>query len=274
MLTNSSSPHPHSDQITRAQTRTGSALLIVVGTLALIAVFAAIYISIGQSDQRVARSVKNNVEVEDLRNNIANHIANIIAIDRFDYSVHHRDGSDAVFASLENFDAPYTDWQLKSESNDAWRLFNPSGRTPLIAGPNAAQDFRVASDPWLASTLPTFLGDPGLPVGGVDLRPFGSLLTDSFSGGPLDNFIGGALSSGFLDHRDYLQISNLAPDGRFVNLFNLRDNTAQSNGFNDTTIGGFDSEPGTGTFDRDADNRTIRRMSNYLSLWKQEQTGE
>lgn len=278
MLTNSSSSNPHSDSLTHAESRTGSALLIVVGTLALIAVFAAIYISIGQSDQRVARSVKNNVEVQDLRNTMANHISGVIGMDRFDNTASHQDTSDSIFAVLEGTDAPYTDWSVKSESDDEWDRFNPSGRVTLVfdggTNPTAANDYRVASDPWLASTLPTYLGDPGLPSTGIDLRPFGSLLTDTFSGTTLENFIGDHLSSGFLDNRDYLQISNLAPDGRFVNLFNLRANTAQANGFNDSNIGGFDAEPGTGTFDRDSDNRTIRRMSNYLSLWKQEQVGD
>ncbi|MGJ8635824.1 MAG: hypothetical protein ACSHX5_03155 [Phycisphaerales bacterium] len=279
MLTNSSSSNQHSDTLTPADTRSGSALLIVVGTLALIAVFAAIYISIGQSDQRVASSVKNNVEVESIRNTIANHISGVVGMDRYDYTVGHRDRdtSDQIFTVLETTDAPYTDWFVKSESMNLWDRFNPSGRSIHDIGgtnPSAANDYRVASDPWLASTLPTYLGDPGLPGSGVDQRPFASLLTDTFDTTQLDNYIGNYLSSGFLDNRDYLQISNLAPDGRFVNLFNLRANTAQQNGFNDSNIGGFDSEPGTGTFDRDSDSRTIRRMSNYLSLWKQEQTGD
>lgn len=251
---------------TTRHARRGSAILIVVGTLALIAVFAAIYIAIGQSDQRVARSIVNKQEIEEFRNNIAGHITGVIKDDRLDTMIQHRDNTTAIFTIRELTDAPYTDWTMRSASPNAWERFNPSGDHDLPSSNNASLDFRVASDPWLASTSPTFLGNPGQPRNGDDLRPFGSLITN-FSLDPA-NYIGDVYSSGFLDLRDWKQISNLAPDGRFVNLFNLRPNQALSNGFNDITFGGFDSEAGDSTFDRPSDGRQVRRMSNYLSLWK------
>ncbi len=254
--------------------RRGSAILIVVGTLALIAVFAAIYISVGQSDQRVANSISNRNKIDANADIIANHILGILGSDRLDFTVQHIDDGSAVFFTPEVTDAPYTGWDMRSESDDEWERFNPSGRH-WLQGNSASTDYRVASDPWLASTTPTFLGDPGQPISGDDLRPFGSLLTQGWSGDP-EVFIADAYSSSFLDNRDWLQISNLAPDGRFVNLFNLRENTltpARNNGFNDPSVGGFDSEPGTGAFTRESDGRTVRRMSEYLSLWNQEQPG-
>ncbi len=250
----------------RFSKRRGSALLIVVGTLALIAVFAAIYISIGHNDQRVAQSVKNRQVIADTSGTVADHILGVIGSDRLDFTVQHTDVGTGIFTVKEVTDAPYTDWTMLSESNDQWRRFNPSGRH-WLAGGTALGDFRVASDPWLASTSPTYLGNPGQPgAAATDLRPFGSLIQTVTP----SSYIADTYSSGFLDKRDWLQISNLAPDGRFVNLFNLRPNTAQSNGFGDANVGGFDSEPGTGTFVRPSDGRLVRRMSEYLSLWKTE----
>jgi len=242
--------------------RRGSALLIVIGTLALVSVFAAIYISIGQSDARVARSVEGRRDTEQVKNAIGEHAARIIALDRLDTTVSHPDDSDAISLVREGVDLPYTDWFMRSSSQEPWRLFNPTGRHTL-AGPVADEDYRVASDPWLAATEPTFLGDPGQPIHGNDLRPFASLIPDNASTndpGTLPRFVSGHYSSDFLDWRDWSQISNIAPDGRFVNLFNLRPNEA----FNDGTIGGFNAEPGFGTTDLDA--RDVRRMSEYLSL--------
>jgi len=246
--------------------RRGSAILIVIGTLAFIAVFAAIYISIGQGDQRVARSIESREEVVSNSNLIADHILGVIGDDRLDYTTQRSDNGVGIFSTREVTDAPYTDWTMLSESTDGWNKFNPSGRhSSLGTQPGIAQDFRVASDPWLASTSPTYLGNPGHPLASDD-RPFGSLITDGAVGGI--NFIGETYSSGFLDNRDWLQISNLAPDGRFVNLFNLRQNEA----FSDGTIGGFNAEPGTGL--TNINGRDVRRMSQYLSLWNQELPGD
>lgn len=272
MFNNNQAPttHPAPRATDAPITRNGSAILIVVGTLALIAVFAAIYISIGQSDQRVARSIENKVEIETNANTIADHVLDVLAKDRLAFTT-QRNGA-GVFAVRDAIDTTYTDWTMRSESNNEWEWFNPAGlHSSLGTQPGLAQDFRVASDPWLAATSPTYLGNPGQPISN-DLRPFASLITQGAI--QPSEFIGGIYSSGFLDKRDWLQISNLAPDGRFVNLFNLRAGTAQSNGFGDNNFGGFDSESGTGTFTRPSDGRTVRRMSQYLSLWDQEDPGE
>ena len=258
--------HDHAPHILRAS-RPGSALLIVVGTLAIIAVFAAIYIAIGQGDQRVAQSITSRNATTDATNTIADHLADVIAIDR-EALVTRRTSltEDTLFAERETTDAPYTDYTMRAESNNAWELFNPQGShdpTNTDALPDALDDYRVASDPWLASTTPTYLGDPGQPSSGTgatgDLRPFGKLIGSGSQAAT--NYAAGAFSSSFLDNRDWRQISNFGPDGRPVNLFNLRPNTA----FGDNTLGSFDAEPGTGTTNRNG--RQFRRMSEHLTLW-------
>lgn len=251
------------------QARHGSAILIVVGTLALIAVFAAIYISIGQSDQRVARSVKNRAQITTDTDAIANYITGVLRDDRLGTYTQRADSAGGIFAIRETTDASYIDWTMRSESVNLYERFNPAGNhSPLGPQPPAATDYRVASDPFLASTSPTFLGDPGQPVTGTDSRPFANILTGNK---PL--FIANSYSSGFLDKRDWLQVSNLAPDGRFVNLYNLRATKAQYNGFGDNRIGGFGSEPGTGEVLL-PDGITVRRMSEFLSLWNQQSPGD
>ncbi len=256
--------HNRAPSILRAQRR-GSALLIVVGTLAIIAVFAAIYIAIGQGDQRVARSIESRNATADSTETIANYLADVIAIDRSALVTKRASlNEDTIFAQRETTDAPYTDFTMRSETNLLWERFNPEGTqdpTQTDSLPNAINDYRVASDPWLASTSPTYLGDPGQPMLGPanDDRPFGKLLTNA------DDYAAGAYASSFLDNRDWAQISNFGPDGRPVNLFNLRPNQPP-NGFPQVnTLGSFNAEPGTGQVNRNG--RQIRRMSEYLSLW-------
>ena len=62
--------------------RRGSALVMVVGTLALIAVIAAFYVTLGQAAARVSRGVERGAEVDDIERQVAQYIASIIADDR------------------------------------------------------------------------------------------------------------------------------------------------------------------------------------------------
>jgi len=229
------------------QARSGSALLIVIGTLALIAVFAAIYITIGQGDRRSAATVRERNNAQEIENTIAGHIAGVIARDRLDvYPQHIDETGTAVVHYREITDAPFTDWTVRSESNNEYELFNSSGRhsdTTALPGPSALNDYRVAYDAWLASTRPTYLGSP---TG----RQFSQI-----AGGTIQNRL-----KEFLDNRDWLQISNLAEDGRFVNLFNLRPQQAFG------ARGGYTAEPGVGYTSLNGQN--IRRMSEGLSLLK------
>ncbi len=219
-------------------TRRGSALLIVIGTLALIAVFAAIYITIGQGDRRAAATVRSRNDAQNLQNTYAEYIAGVIASDRVDVFTQHQDDGALVFLNREITDAPFTDWTVRSESNNLYERFNASGRHTQ-AGLAADLDFRVPYDSWLASTRPTYLGDP---------------LARPFSSG-----FAAPEKKEFLDNRDWLQITNMAPDGRFVNLYNLRPQAFAGG------RGGFNAEPGVGVTAFPSGDR-IRRMSEGLSL--------
>lgn len=239
-----------------SSTRTGSALLIVIGTLALISVFAVVYLAIGRTDRRTANSLRALNELKDTSTTIGDFISSEIAQDRLDALVQWN-GIDAnvPFARREITDAPYTDWTRRSEVDTGFEsdLFTPSGRIESLTGLSLARDRSVASDPWLASTTPVYLGIPG--VDNAD-RPFSTYELNNDAHPNAKNF---------MDNRDWLQISNFAPDGRFVNLFNLRPNVA----FNGNSFGSFDAEPGTGVV-IDSNGERYRRMSEYLSLWKKE----
>lgn len=247
----------------RAPHERGSALLIVIGTLALVAVFAAVYVSIGRTDRRAAQSFRTRVEQRDNSIQFSEYLAGVIGEDRLDAYVQY-DINGQPFARREVVDLPFTDWTRRSEvqiGNDTEEalLFTPSGRPYRMEGLTSTTDFRVANDPWLSSTTPTYLGDPGDPQTATDTRSFAKALPYNFLYPNAGNY---------LDQRDWLQISNFAPDGRPVNLFNLRPNGADFavRDVNQNDVGGFDAEPGFGTSPRASDGRRIRRMSNYLSL--------
>ncbi|MAO19891.1 MAG: hypothetical protein CMJ35_07685 [Phycisphaerae bacterium] len=247
-----------------APERRGSALLIVIGTLALVAVFAAVYVSIGRTDRRAANALKTRIEQQDTSNQIGEYLAGVIGDDRLDAFVQY-DFNGNPFALREATDAPYTDWTRRSEAvnGDEFKLFTPTGRPFEIGSLLPSEDYRVANDPWLSSTKPTYLGFPGDPLLGPDERQF-SIYEEFDSNYPNEK--------NFLEQRDWLQISNFAPDGRPVNLYNLRPNVPNG-AYGLSDVGGFDAEPGFGT-SRRADGRDIRRMSNFLSLLNVETKGD
>lgn len=254
--------NPHKSAECRTSRR-GSALLIVIGTLALISVFAAIYISIGRTDRRGATSVKSRIDLNSTTDNVTDYIATQIGNDRLEALVQH-DGIGGVFGRREVIDVPYTDWTRRSETNLASGedLFTVSGSPRSVGGISAESDYRVASDPWLASTTPVYLGNPG--PANFD-RPFSNLGFAEFGYNQVR-----PNQKNFLNNRDWLQISNFAPNGRFVNLINLRSNrvaNSWSSGVSGREFGGFTSEPGVG-YTVQSDGKRVRRMSNYLSLWR------
>jgi len=232
------------------QPRRGSALVVVIGTLALISVFAAIYISIGRADTRAVATQESRSEEAGYMNRYAEYTAQIIAMDRFDATMQYADALQRYqVPRREATDSPYTDWSVRSESDDPANWFFPAGGNPYVRENGDNFDPRVPSDPWLASLRPDYLGPLGLP----DVTSFSrDGVTDSFA------------LEGYLDKRDWYQISNLAPDGRFVNLFNLRPQEAPGE---TSIIGGFASEPGWGETNF-PDGSNIRRMSEGLSLYR------
>jgi hypothetical protein len=230
--------------------RRGSALILVLGALALITVLAAVYLTIGASDTRTAQAVRATAEQAQVEQEVADHIAEVIGQDRLDtYPEPSLLGTPSTFAR-ELFDYPSTDWSVRSTTTDAlsYRRASASGRhvEPWLGG---GRDLRVASDPWLASTRPTFLGASRL-------------------------FEQGRRDRRFLDDRDWAQISALAPDMRFVNLFNLLPFEAQGGlGTLSGSRGGFDAEPGI-DFYNDANGARRRRMSEGLSLLRLQAPGD
>ncbi len=238
----------------------GSALLLVIGALALISVFAAVYVTIGQGDGRSSSAHELNRRVEDFGPVWGDYIAQQIADDRLDTVLRLElktnnvggpvggtfggpggggQNSSAKFEQVtarENTDRASTDWSVRSvrlrtvlpvevRTGNATRLeFTPSGTVagawittgtdPLAQLAELRFDHRVASDPWLASTEATYLG------GG----------TDRFS---IDRPFAEKHRISYLDKRDWAHISNISPDGMFVNLYNLRGDR-----------GGYEAEPG------------------------------
>ncbi len=256
----------HTAQIARTNRR-GSALLIVIGILALVAVLGAIYISIGQADTQSARAVTQRADNEAASFEVGSFLANTVALDRFDTYLIPSNGANSfnIRSAREAWDYPFTDFSVRSQKLSGvqdYELFNPPGRhTEIAPGLQASNDTRTAYDPWLASTEPEYLGPEELaPNTGV-----------TFQNGRV--FSNNRIEGYWLDRRDWWQISNFAEDGRFVNLFNLR---PEANPFGGE-VGGFDALAGTGdggsgTYADPETGRARAAMTNQLTLIRPFQT--
>lgn len=207
------------------RTHRGTVLLLVLGSLALVLILAVVYAAIGKGDRRTARQTVARQDAQANVDAIAAHIADVIRRDVLNLVPEVSD-SDALallgrttpLMRREAVDLPVTDYFFTSvpsllggvngNQNTIDRMrFHPDGghhpdlfwnRPPIAGEPFSffAQDPRSASDPFLAATRPVDLGASNF---NINLPPY-------------------------LRMRDWSQISNLAPDGRFVNLFHLRGN--------------------------------------------------
>ncbi|MEM0984336.1 MAG: hypothetical protein AAGI17_10340 [Planctomycetota bacterium] len=263
-------PHAENAQRRAGQPgKRGSALLVTVGALAIVSVFAAVYISIGQGDRRLAEGVTEEQEVRTVETAVSRYLAQVIAQDLFDTFPERFLGTqqgqiatNRARLRRENIDFPYTDFTRRSvqrnynesiAANLAAR-FSPNGghRFPFDTGTlftDTGNDapFRVADDPWLAATMPSYVnfltGDDDQRYGRVYSRELAnsvSVVQPLFW---------------YLDNRDWWQISNFAPDGRFVNLYAMRDPDGDV----------FDAAPGI-DLNTDADGLVGPEMSSFLSL--------
>lgn len=186
----------------------GSVLVIVIGMLALMSVTTVIYLAIGRGDRRASGIVVQKNDIEDSMVRFGDYISSIIAEDALatfvDGEANFGLGLEPVIRR-EAIDYPWTDYLMRSDVTSLGAdeyAFNPIGTfDELWTG--SGVDLRQPSDPWLASTEPTWLNFDSNPPTNEDILE---------------------------SSRDWAQISNIAPDGRFVNLFNLR--------------GHFDAEPG------------------------------
>ncbi len=216
----------------RRPRRRGSFMVLVVGTLAMLSIIMIVYVSIGNADKRTSRSIARRDRSDEIIATFSDYAAQIIADDAVtmvpDSSNTKSDGTPSGLPSgdlfvREAWDAPTTKWV--ADSTFASTLTTPTGLLKCF------RPVGLGDDPWLASTTPTWINYKPAQTIAV-FPPDGSQKT-------------------WAKRRDWLHITNIAPDGRFVNLFNLRDN--------------YDARPGTFSTNTPGD----RRLNGWLSLTDQ-----
>ncbi len=186
--------------------RRGSFLVLVVGTLALLSVAAILYVAIGNRDIRTKAAIQKRERLDDVPERFASYVAEkIVAADAlatyYDASgVRTTDSSGREIPVLmrEAMDYPSIDYARRSNSTDPDEVFSPVGTYDPGLGVTNLPGKWLPTDPWLAAGEATFL-DFAQANASDPTRPY-------------------------LDRRDWANISNVSPDGRFVNLRNLRGN--------------------------------------------------
>jgi hypothetical protein len=202
-----------------AKSRRGSFLVLVVGTLALLSVITLVYVTLGNQDTRTQVAVAKRDRLDQVPLQVSEYISGIIAEDaiatQYSGAPEGTPPNSLVRLERETTDYPGTLFDYRSGTavnsvlpaplplppQGVYRLpFSPSGSAPSDASNLRvnAMPFWPASDPWLAATSPTFL--------------------DAAGAGPTDP------TRTYIDARDWSQISNINPDGRYVNLAYLRGN--------------------------------------------------
>ncbi len=239
----------------RAVGSRGSVLILVLGTLALMTVLAVVYVGIGKGDRQTARAIKTQSESRDVPRQVAEYLAGVIGEDALALTPSYEsmaNGFPTTALRREAWDATYSDPIYRSnpllnESNSPnpdpfvddlggatpddlrteFLRFRPSGTHPLliddvsilgagvVSAIRGAIDFdrRVGSDPFLASPEAVNL-DQHLPP---NERDDGNLPDPPVH--PNVNQTEAQLA--WYYNRDILQMSNFAPDGRAVNIWNL-----------------------------------------------------
>lgn len=218
--------------------RRGSTLILVVATLALLAVLTVAYVSIGGGDRRSARTTVRAAEVERQAQHIGDYLVGIVGDDALSVYFDGYDPTGEPIFMTEAVDLPRTDYNRtfdgslitgtpEPQMSYYGRAFTPIGSLPPLQtadNPSAAASTIFSdlqpfgpSDPFLAASEPTYIRE---------------------AGGPLN-------TPAYIDRVDWAKISNVSPNGLFVNLFNLR--------------GNFDAEPGIGQ-DAAGDDRTSENL--------------
>lgn len=223
-----------------AASRRGSTLVLIVGALAVLSVIVVGYWAIGRGDRQTGSAIVRADQVQERVEGIRDYLRSVIGRDVLGV---YSEGDDLVSADPlivgEQTDFPITDWDRRSVINPAWsveeqdrRRFDPAGTLASSWRPDNRQILPFPpTDPWLASTLPSWVS-------------FNTLQT------PADRIN---------ERRDWWQISNFAPDGRFVNLWNLAPvvgNARVANFDAESGISRSISAPGTG----------LPRISDHLYL--------
>ncbi|HRQ73011.1 MAG TPA: hypothetical protein PLU35_08290 [Phycisphaerales bacterium] len=177
--------------------RRGSFLIMVVGVLALLAVVTILYAAIGRSDRQISAAVVKNDERHSVPEQVRDYLAGVIAADTFStYFAGEYAENGAPLQRREAWDYPSSPFFVTNPNTGAMvpvttLNFSPTGLINLGGGLIVGS----GTDPWLAASEPTFL-----------------------------NFDANAHSATEEYQRqvDWAHISNFAPDGAPVNLFNLR----------------------------------------------------
>jgi len=196
---------PEIDARRSPRARRGSFLVMVVGVLVLMAVIAVVYVAISRSDRQGGAAFVNAGRADRVPHEMAQYIAGVIADDLFDtvnssHALGLLPGQDPS-PMREAWDYPSTAQFEQSFGSTAPIVSRPAGAelrfTPTGNGSGA--------DPWLASTTPTWI--PVTSATGQITDARASMLKH-------------------LRQTDWGNATNIAPDGRFVNLYNLRPQAA------------------------------------------------
>lgn len=227
--------------------RRGSTLILVVATLALLAVLTVAYVSIGGGDRRSARTTTRAAEVERQAEHIADYLVGIVGDDALAVYFEGYDPNGQPIFMTEAVDLPRTDPNRTFDGTPIAGTPEPQDNyfgvrfTPTGSLPPLRPDLHDASDP--AASLFT--------QGGTLLLPFNP--SDPFLAASEPTYIreaGGTFSNpAYLDRRDWAKISNISPNGLYVNLFNIR--------------GNFDAQPGIAS----------GQMSDPANMWLTDRTG-
>lgn len=215
------------------QTRRGSFLIMVIGTLALLSVITVVYVSIGRSDRQTSAAAVKADERRDVPGEIRDYLSGVIADDLFDTVylgernlVQNPSGGALVEVPVFRLEA----WDYPSAATGA-TLFDGNGNgveqtAPITVGgiyPGSSRpdyfEFHptgngTGTDPWLASSEPVLM----------DFNNNANYSTDP--------------TEYFRERLDWMNLSDFAPDGAAVNLYNLRGRS--KNGY---TLGNFDATP-------------------------------
>lgn len=188
------------------RSRRGTVLVLVLGALALISVITLVYATIGKADRRGSQVVAQKSSVHTTVSTIAEYIAGVIADGAMAVHVDGEDGAGNPSLVRTAADYPSTDPVRVSIGSGALlaRAFDPTGSYDTL-WTSSPLDPRVPSTPFLASSAPTAL-------------VYNAAVTPLYS-----------------QFRDWRHITNVSPNGRFVNLHNLRNNFDASSTM---TVGG------------------------------------
>lgn len=214
--------------------RRGTVLLMVLGVLALMAIIAVAYATLGRADRAESGSMVRKQRIEDQSTRIADYLAQTIADGTF--ATYVEPAYEAVpfvttmptgaayphfIVRQKAFDYPWTDRTMVSappaQTTAGQTPFDPTGSytNPWDGVGANTRDIREAGSPFLAASEPTFVNW---------LQGTGEY---TFAG----------RQPWYVLAQSWSHISNFSPNGNFVNLKNLRNNFDAAPGFKTDSAG-------------------------------------